>query len=293
MKLTKVHITNFQSIQDSTEFEIGDVTCLVGKNEAGKTALLKALYRLNPINEVDGDFDVTDDYPRRTMADYEVEIASGDREPAEIVQATYALECDDITAVREFFGCEWPGNEEPTIILKKGYENELTISLNVDADAALKRVVKGAGLSTSLETELLEQTAVEQMLETLASNEQTEVVQQLTSILQNISEHDVSHVVYDQILHDRIPKFLYFDEYHQMTGEDNIEKLMERVRNNDLKDSDYPLLGLIDLASLNLDQIINTTRTESLIARLEAAGNSLTQKVLPLLVSEPTPSYEV
>ena len=50
MKLTKVRITNFQSIHDSTEFDIADVTCLVGKNEAGKTALLKALYRLNPLN---------------------------------------------------------------------------------------------------------------------------------------------------------------------------------------------------------------------------------------------------
>ena len=96
----------FQSIQDSTEFEIGDITCLVGKNEAGKTALLKALYRLNPINEVDGNFDVTDDYPRQTVVEYEAEVASGDRKPAEVVQATYALECDDITAVREFFGCE-------------------------------------------------------------------------------------------------------------------------------------------------------------------------------------------
>ncbi len=64
MKLTKVHITNFRSIQDSTEFNIDDATCLVGKNEAGKTALLKALYRLNPINEGDGDFDPTEDYPR-------------------------------------------------------------------------------------------------------------------------------------------------------------------------------------------------------------------------------------
>jgi predicted ATP-dependent endonuclease of OLD family len=45
MKLTHVHITEFQSIRDSNPFEIGDTTCLVGKTEAGKTALLKALYR--------------------------------------------------------------------------------------------------------------------------------------------------------------------------------------------------------------------------------------------------------
>ena len=43
MKLTKVLITEFQSVLDSTEFNVGDVTCLVGKNEAGKTALLKGV----------------------------------------------------------------------------------------------------------------------------------------------------------------------------------------------------------------------------------------------------------
>ena len=46
--------------------------------------------------------------------------------------------------------------------------------------------------------------------------------QKLTPMLQNISEHDVSYVVYNDILHDRIPKFLYFDEYYQMKGQDNL-----------------------------------------------------------------------
>ena len=35
MQLKRVQITNFQSIHDSNEFDVGDVTCLVGKNEAG------------------------------------------------------------------------------------------------------------------------------------------------------------------------------------------------------------------------------------------------------------------
>ena len=103
MKLTKVHITEFQSIQDSTEFKIDDVTCLVGKNEAGKTALLKALYRLNPIVEADGKFDVTNDYPRRSVTDYEDEVKAGRRKPAQVVHATYALESNDIDAVQRRF----------------------------------------------------------------------------------------------------------------------------------------------------------------------------------------------
>lgn len=50
MKLKKVHITEYRSIWDSNEFDIDDITCLVGKNEAGKTAILQALYKLNPID---------------------------------------------------------------------------------------------------------------------------------------------------------------------------------------------------------------------------------------------------
>jgi ABC-type cobalamin/Fe3+-siderophores transport system ATPase subunit len=30
-----------------------DVTCLIGKNESGKTTVLKALHRLNPANNRD------------------------------------------------------------------------------------------------------------------------------------------------------------------------------------------------------------------------------------------------
>jgi predicted ATP-dependent endonuclease of OLD family len=53
MKLSKVKITDYHSVRNSNEFEIADITCLVGKNEAGKTALLQALYRLNPVIDSD------------------------------------------------------------------------------------------------------------------------------------------------------------------------------------------------------------------------------------------------
>ena len=89
MKLTKVRVSNFQSVRDSTEFDIGDVTCLVGKNEAGKTALLQAMYRLRPIVDTDDGYSVTDDYPRRDVADYEHDIEEGKRKHAVVAHLTY------------------------------------------------------------------------------------------------------------------------------------------------------------------------------------------------------------
>ena len=49
MKLTAVQVSNYKCIRDPVAFDISDITCLVGMNESGKTAILEALYRLNPI----------------------------------------------------------------------------------------------------------------------------------------------------------------------------------------------------------------------------------------------------
>ena len=281
MKLTKVRITEFQSIQDSTEFDIGDVTCLVGKNEAGKTALLKALYRLNPIVEKDGEYNVTLDYPRRAVRDYKDQVEAGGREPAEVIEATYVLESDDITAVEETFGPDCLSDENPTITLHKGYSNEMQFSdLNIDDEVVLNHLVEAAGLQQGLTAQLLDQETPEEMEEVLEGVEQTEAVEDLKSVLHEIGEQDVSVVAYDRVLYERIPKFLYFDEYYQMKGQDNLDALRQRIEGHCLENSDYPLLGLIDLAGLDLNELVDPEQTEALLASLEAAENQLTQRVL-------------
>ena len=78
----------------------------------------------------------------------------------------------------------------------------------------------------------------------------------------------------------RTPKFLYFDEYYQMKGEDNVEALTNRIAQGTLEDSDYPLLGLLKLARLSLEQVADPDRTQSLLSRLEAAENRLTVQLL-------------
>lgn len=53
MLLKDVRIRDYRSIEDSGVVSIDpDVTCLVGKNESGKTAFLQALHLLNPLNPI-------------------------------------------------------------------------------------------------------------------------------------------------------------------------------------------------------------------------------------------------
>lgn len=65
MKLTSVRVQNYKCIDDSGEFSIRNLTCLAGKNESGKTALLQALRRLNPVEDSEDKFGTLMEYPRR------------------------------------------------------------------------------------------------------------------------------------------------------------------------------------------------------------------------------------
>src|SRR4051812_45984463 len=70
MRLLKARVRNFKCILDSDWFTIGELTCLVGKNESGKTAILEGLEKLNSAQPHRGNFRDTD-YPRINSSEYE------------------------------------------------------------------------------------------------------------------------------------------------------------------------------------------------------------------------------
>lgn len=61
MKLNSYCVYNFRSVRDSGWVECSDITTLVGVNESGKTNMLKALWKFNPVRE--GKIDVLHDMP--------------------------------------------------------------------------------------------------------------------------------------------------------------------------------------------------------------------------------------
>jgi len=101
MILTQIEIERFRNFIDVQTMHVEDhVTCLVGKNESGKTTVLKALHRLNPANARD-EFTVTIEYPRRRLArDRRTE----DLSAVEPIKAWFTLEPDDVAAVAAVLG---------------------------------------------------------------------------------------------------------------------------------------------------------------------------------------------
>jgi predicted ATP-dependent endonuclease of OLD family len=99
VKLFKAQVQNYRSVEDSEPFEIGDLTCLVGKNEAGKTALLNALRGLRPTQSFT--FDEIIDYPRRFSTRFEERHPDG---RAEVIRTWWRIDDADRVAVEKRFG---------------------------------------------------------------------------------------------------------------------------------------------------------------------------------------------
>jgi predicted ATPase len=104
-------VRKFRSIENSgtVRFE-PDVTCLVGKNESGKTALLEALYQANPFGGPGRGFDELRDYPRRLRGRERAQIAG-----TAPIAATFELDDADLEALARHTGAEVPGAKEITV----------------------------------------------------------------------------------------------------------------------------------------------------------------------------------
>lgn len=125
---------------DSGIIPADDITCLVGKNEAGKTALLQALCRLNPVLANEANFTVTNDYPRMEVEDYRHDVESGKRTHSVPIEASYALGAEEIEEIKGLFGpeCLQP---EPELIISKDYANKAAIKLAVNLDKSLSHLI--------------------------------------------------------------------------------------------------------------------------------------------------------
>jgi predicted ATPase len=104
-------VRRFRSIENSgtVRFE-PDVTCLVGKNESGKTAFLEALHQANPLPGSGSGFDELRDYPRRLRGRDRAQIPT-----TTPISATFELDDADLEAVAHRFGADALGAKEVTV----------------------------------------------------------------------------------------------------------------------------------------------------------------------------------
>jgi hypothetical protein len=275
MILESVRVENFRCIDDSTEFSIRALTTLVGKNESGKTALLKALYRINPVIPAEGAFNDTE-YPRRRWAAYR---DRRHKAPDRVTTSVWQLEAPDLEALAAVLGPDVLASSR--VVITKGYDNRLRWQVDVDERRVVAGVVRGAQLDPEDLKSYWALTTVSDLVRTLQRVEAPTPgqVALLGDVRRRFPHGTIDeHVV--SVLEPRLPKFLYFAEYQRLPSEVSIDDLIRRKATGQLTVADHVFLALLELAHTTPEEINEIDQFEYLMAELESASQRVTRDVL-------------
>ena len=289
MILRSIRVRRYKNILDSGEVEMQrDITCLVGKNESGKSALLQALYRLNPVPTGHPEaFVGLRDYPRREYARDRESIAQ--RCP---IAATFELEDEDVRVVEEAWGPRALSSRSVTVA--RSYDNRLVWELGAERpDPAAFEAGEGPPA---------EMAAVEAAGETMeadgsSAGDAPSWDERLAALgfdddapgsepagdggeagdlsLSSVGEEGPGRDVRD-LLEERLPRFLYFDEYSLMPGRLSVPHAC--TAGDGLTPGERSALSLIRLAGVDPADLTRD-EYEARKASIEAAASDLTGEI--------------
>jgi predicted ATP-dependent endonuclease of OLD family len=277
MKLTKVRVQNYRSIEDSEEFEIGDLTCLVGKNEAGKTALLSALRALRPSESQEFDLDEVIDYPRRFSSRFD------ERHPdrqAEVIRAWWMLDDTDKDVVAQHFGEEALESN----IFQEHYgfrypEDKHFWDIKVNEKKCLEYLVDKHALDATERNFLHGVVDGQSADKALSSLAQRTTKQE--ALLQEIKKSRTSRLTLSVIdlLSKRQPRFFFTSHFERMSGMISLTKLQQDKAQHIVSMGDKIFLSFLEYAGTTIEELIEADRREALKAKCEAASNEITEEI--------------
>jgi energy-coupling factor transporter ATP-binding protein EcfA2 len=285
MRLTKVRIQRFKNVVDEQVIDIeDDVTCFVGKNEAGKTTILKALHRLNPANGSDVEFDLTTEYPRwRLSRDRRVE----DLETVCPVTAWFTIEPNELANVADLPNPLPAGAE---LRAARSYGNELLLALECPlasviraaaADASIDAADVGRLLTAASADEAItiSRALAKELKESEASRSKVlggfpKAIESYAAFTGAVLERELANA-----LVGRMPTFFYFSTYDLLPGECDLNRLAAKVKaGTKLTPSERTVVSLLARAGEDPDDFLDDDY-DSRKAELQAASAELTQHV--------------
>ena len=275
MRLLRARVTNYKSIDDSGCVELDQVTCLVGKNESGKSAFLQALQKLSPIAGQSSEYDPVFEYPKKAYSRYKaVQKAS----PATVVRAEFELSDEEVQEIEASFG-------EGVVISKnvaasKNYQNVRCWDISLDEGAAVAHLISGAGLPLEVKANAEMHATITTLIPYLEGlDDQAPSTAAFLAKLSTEFEKGLRYRIANEHLGKYIPRFFYFDDYSIMRGSISIQALQKKVAADMLDASDRTFLALLALAGTTLEDLESESNYERMRAELEAAGIRISDEV--------------
>jgi energy-coupling factor transporter ATP-binding protein EcfA2 len=297
----------YKGVIDSGWIDLQDLTVIVGKNEAGKTTLLKALHKFKPFR--DEPYVINREWPRghrrdqktnqiactvRFALDEDEREAISEHTDEEFVAATIDL-------ARTYSGHYWLLGPEafpdrPPLDNISAAFDELPplpdeagdgYQSAVDAARAEVREKAVAGLFTNLATEVKQRrplllAAMTDETRAVEDPHATAFLAKLAEIVTTLSNQPTIRRKCTELVTKWVPTFIYMDDYRSFQGSVLLSQLQQRKSQGQLTQEDKTVLMLMELSGLKLDDVIAKSapdRIEDRTYDLSDAGRSLTNDI--------------
>lgn len=278
--LQKVKINKYKSIQSAQHVEIEeDVTTFVGMNEAGKTAFLEALAKFNYFeDDKKFVFNSTLDYPRKELKKYQ-----RDDEEVEVVSCTYSISEELSEKIASDIGKNVFTGKSFTSNLKYESSTKTISGIVTNTKVFIENLIEEYDIQDEEASVLLELKSLKRINE-LKKDSNSEQFNELIDYINNkivkegSSNWDdpLSNYVYRNWIQSNIPKFWYYDEYFSLPSRINLTQLsLNRLE----EDASKTAKALLDVAQVELNDLLSATDFESFIAELEATSNEITDQI--------------
>ncbi|HEY5367920.1 MAG TPA: AAA family ATPase [Hanamia sp.] len=274
-RLDRFKVYNFRSIEESDWIEVSDNSCLVGTNEAGKTNLLLALWKLKPANAEP--IVPLDDFPRHLYSNYKADKHSQDvfiaadfiLDEKLQTEISTGLNCDVEQIRRVLVRRMYDGNYYITfpyskidsysvdrlkeIILdfeKKLYPNEVFSKEPVELQNSIKAFISSTkdeipenyfskketeDIITSIQTFIESNFGKKKNLPEFFSQNLTEQIKKFIEAFDG-KPIETTPEVRKKVL-ARIPSFVYYSDYGNLDSEIFLPRVIEDFKRTDLGES--------------------------------------------------------
>lgn len=282
MQLKFFRVSNFRSIKDSGHIEVSRITALLGRNESGKSNLLRGLHSLNPLDGFK-ELDPIKNFPRDRRLEECTNLT-------DVVHSIWELDDDDKAELLEVL----PRATEVTKVeISRKYNGdhryivfpELTVIAFDEADikSKIKKVAAGmrakasdenaleaaadafeakASVTKVRETWATEFAAAAKAARTALATADVELTDTQEGILDGLEELGIS-IAGDKEAQKNarnwavgaMPKFFYLDDYPELDGHQDVAAYLHRKAHNQLTDADRNFEKLCKVAGLKPEKL--------------------------------------
>lgn len=285
MELKTFRIRNFRSINDSGEIDVSRITALLGRNESGKSNILRALHSLNPADGFEA-LSPIKDFPRHRklsecndntpvvdstwqLSDYErgrlAEIWSAAEGVSEVsVGRRYGdkryVSIDAQETTFDMAAVKAEGRKIDAAVKAKASKltEDTKAELEKASDAFIAAIGAGVTAAKWAASASPALAALRQALaaaDTELTDTQDQKIVALEEMAEAIPENEEAHKKARGWIIERLPVFMYLEDYPEIKGHQDIAKFLKRKSESQQTPADINFEKLCKVAGLSPDQL--------------------------------------